>query len=326
MWPGRPGRPDRPARSGRTPLAACAAAVVLAALALAPVAGCQQVDNGVTGQVRIATGNSAAVYYRYGLAYRDLLQRLLPRVHSTVLTTPASGVNVAMVEQGQAEVGFTQADIVTKARPDSLAAIARIYDDCLHLVVRSDDPAETLPDLHGRTVSMGEAGSGTEVTAGRLLTVAGLDPTKDLRAAWLGLDASVDALRLEMIDAFFFSGGLPVAAITALAAGADPPDQPQEYVAPLRSAFGDHYAERVIPGSNYRTPPVVTIGIPNYLVVASTLPEPMAYALTWALFSGREDIARAHPVGAGLSSRNAIGTPPLRLHPGAARYYRSSKI
>ena len=318
---------SRPRRPGPAWRAVSALLVVLAAATVAPTAGCQQVDTRITGQIRIATGSSAAVYYRYGVAYRDLIHRLLPRIEPSVLTTAASAANVAMVEQGDAQVGFTQADIVTLARPGSLAALARIYDDHLHLVVRAEDSFTNLPALRGRRVSIGETGSGTEVTALRLLTVAGIAPDRGLTASRLGLDASVTALQTGLIDAFFFSGGLPVAAIAGLAA-----NRPirliglREYVAPLRRAFGDHYTERVVPSSAYHAPPVVTIGIPNYLVVAGTMSDAMAYALTWALFTGRERITRAHPVGASLGHRTAIGTPPLPLHPGAARYYRAAKI
>ena len=51
-------------------------------------------------------------------------------------------------------------------------AVARVYDDQLHLVTTSGGPVRTVADLRGRRVSVGAPGSGTEITATRLLEVA----------------------------------------------------------------------------------------------------------------------------------------------------------
>ncbi|MBT8224057.1 MAG: TAXI family TRAP transporter solute-binding subunit [Dactylosporangium sp.] len=301
------------------------------ALLAATAAACRNAEKQISGPIEIATGSPTAVYHRYGTAYGALIREALPRTRPTVMITAASGENIALLERGTAHIGFAQADIVSSASPGSIAALARLYDDCLHLVVRADDPIWSVADLRGRKVSIGEAGSGTEVTAGRLLSIAGQDssgpaPMADVRVRRLGLNASTTALLERRIDAFFFSGGLPVAAIAQLRE-----TLPlklidlQAYAMTMRQAFGDHYLERVIPISAYGMSPALGIGIPNYLVVATAMPRPTAHALTRVLFAGREHLAEAHPAGASLDRRSAISTPPLSLHPGAAQYYRSVK-
>lgn len=312
----------------------------LAALLAVPVLAlaCDPADDDVRGRIAIATGSTGAVYYAYGTAYAALLRRELPGVRPAVLPTAASERNVEMVLDGSAQVAFTQADIAAAAlgparpgadapaRHGTLTALARLYDDYFHLVVRDDGPVRSLADLPGHRVSTGEEGSGTFVTATRLLAVAGIEPTRDLAERRLGLDDSVTALRAGRIDAFFFSGGLPVTAIAGLARDTRVRlVDLGRYVAPMRRAYGDYYTERILPGSTYGLPPVVSIGIANYLVVRDDLPEPMAYALTRVLITGRDQLARAHPAGARLNRRNAISTQPLRLHPGAVRYYRKTK-
>ena len=295
-------------------------------LTLLPLAGCQHTDRSVSGPVRIATGSPTAVYYRYGLALHDLIHTMLPRTQPAVLTTAASAENIAMVENGTAQLGFTQADIAATVTPGAIMALARLYDDCLHLVVRADGDIWSLADLKQHRVSIGEAGSGTQFTADRLLMIGGIDPEGDISRQRLGLDDSAAALLDRKVDAFFFSGGLPVAAVAKLARTTSIRlIDLRDYVAPLRRAYGAHYTERVVPQSTYGIAPVVSIGIPNYLVVSPSMSAELAYALTMVLFSGREQLARAHPVGASLNYRNAISTPPLLLHPGAERYYRSVK-
>lgn len=299
---------------------------LLAAASTALLAACQSDGAEATGTLRIATGSPGAVYYRYGSAIADLARRYLPHVHASVLSTNASKDNVDFVADGRADVGFTQADIAADSdatRPRRLNALARLYDDYIHVVVAADGPIIALRDLAGRRVSVGAEGSGTAVTADRVLDVNGVHVDR----AELGLDESVQALRERRIEAFFFSGGLPVSSIGDLARQfpirlLDLADS----VPTLRRRYGDYYAERVVPASTYRgITATVAIGIANYLVVRPSMPEPLAYGVTRLLFDGRDELARAHQAAARLNIRSAISTPPLPLHPGAVRYYRAQK-
>jgi TRAP transporter TAXI family solute receptor len=293
-------------------------------------AGCTSGEPEPSGPVRIATGSQTAVYYVYGGAIARLIRERLPKVQPAVLVTAASAQNVKMLLEGSAEVGFTQADIAadTPDAPRSLTALARLYDDYVHLVARLTGPIRTFADLIGHKVSIGAPGSGTGVTANRLLSVglAGLPGT--VQKLQFGLDDSAAALRAGTIDAFFFSGGLPVQAIASLAQSVTLHlVDLHNYVKPLRDKYGEYYTDRVVPRSTYSgVEAAQTIGIPNYLVVPASMPQSMAFALTKLLFDGRDTLAKAHPAGARLNVRAAISTPPLNLHPGAARYYRTIKV
>lgn len=275
--------------------------------------------------VRIATGSRNAVYYALGSALARVIDQDLPNTDASVLVTAASAENLQLVASGRAEVGFTQADVlVTGGVPaPSMVALARVYDDLLHLVVRGDSPIRTLEDLAGRKVSVGAQGSGTAVTVRRLLTVArarGIDERQ------LNLDDSVAALTARDIDAFFFSGGLPVAGIKELSAAV--PTRLvdlSKWAGDLRKTYSDVYVVRDVPLSAYRMPAVATVAVPNLLVVASSMDEDLAFDLTRLLLERREVLAAAHPAAERLDIRSAIATLPVPLHPGAARYYRSIK-
>jgi TRAP transporter TAXI family solute receptor len=281
------------------------------------------------GRLRIATGSQTAVYHALGTSLGEIIDQELPGADPEVLVTAASVENVALVSAGAAEIGFTQADILNTRgeQPDPrISALARVYEDLLHLVARADGPVRTLADLRGGRVSVGAAGSGTEVTVDRLLAVADLDgPGRIDRRRW-GLDRSAQALRSGELDAFFFSGGLPVRAIEELNAetGARIIDL-AEWIEPMRTAHGDVYVVRDVPASVYRLSPVSTIAVPNLLIVPTAMPEQTAFALTRLLFERRQTLAGAHPAAERLESRSAIATMPVPLHPGAADYYRSIK-
>jgi TRAP transporter TAXI family solute receptor len=277
-------------------------------------------------RVRIATGSPTAVYHAIGTAMAALIERELPGTDASVLSTAASAENMNLVSRGNAEIGFAQADVlVTGGEPaPGLVALARVYDDLLHLVVRADSGISSLEDLKGRQVSVGARGSGTTVTVGRLLAVAGMPDA--VRRRELSLDDSILALERREIDAFFFSGGLPVTGIKQLGddVGIRIVDL-SAWAGDLRRAYSDVYVVRDVPTSAYSVPPVATIAVPNLLVVSQTMPEDLAHDLTRLLMERRGDLASAHPAAERLELRAAIATSPVPLHPGAARYYRSVK-
>jgi uncharacterized protein len=304
--------------------------VLLAAIVLstvgAGVAGCPSSDAGVpAGQLRIATGSPGGVYYIYGRGIADAVRRRIPELKPTVLETAASRQNLRLVSTGEAEIGFAQADTAadTVAAGAKVVALARLYDDYLHLVVRKDSTISKLADLVGKRVSIGAQESGTVGTTRRLL---GVGQVTGIQEQLLGLDDSAAALEAGTIDAFFFSGGLPVGRVRELAARVPLRLVPiGQYAGDLRAKFGQYYAEHTVPESTYGLPPVSTIGIPNYLVVSADMPEQTGYALTRLLFDEQPELAKAHPVAARLNPREAIYTHPLALHPGAERYFREIK-
>ncbi|MFR9776435.1 TAXI family TRAP transporter solute-binding subunit [Micromonospora sp. MS34] len=311
---------------GRRRVAAPVALLMLLFPTLVGVAACRDEPREPV-RIRIATGSPTAVYHAFGKSLATILNRELPGVQARVVVTAASAQNVRLVGSGQAELGFTQADVLPPRSPEhpTVLAVARVYDDLLHLVTTAGGPVRTLTDLRGRRVSVGADGSGTEITATRLLQVAHLDGDQ-VHQEHLGLDDSVAALRDGRIDAFFFSGGLPVRGVAELAGStAVRMVDLAEWAEPLRRRYGQVYVTREIPRSVYGTDPVSTVANPNYLIVRADLPEPLVRAVTQLLMERRAELAAAHPAAGRMSPRSAIVTTPLPLHPGAADWYRSSK-
>jgi uncharacterized protein len=305
------------------------------AAAAASLGGCATEPSYSSGALRIATGGRGGVYYAYGTGLADIVQDQMPRLRPEVLVTAASVENLRSVSGGTAEVGFTLADSAALAHsglppfaaPLQIAALARLYDNYLHVVVRRDAEVRTVGGLGGMHVSVGAPGSGTELIARRVLDLVGVNVEIDIRASQLGVDESSAALSKGVIDAFFWSGGLPTTAIAMLAEtmpirlldlGA--------IVPPLRERHGQTYSERTIPASAYGLgAPVATVGVPNYLVVSVTMADELAYDLIRVMFASRRVLALAHPEARRLDRVSAINTSPVPLHSGAQRYYRDAK-
>ena len=92
-----------------------------------------------------------------------------------------------------------------------------LYPNRMHVVTVEGRGINKMADLKGKRVSTGSPGSATEVMAFRVIEAAGLDKDKDMKRERLGVAESVNAIKDSKIDAFFWVGGLPTAAVTDLA-------------------------------------------------------------------------------------------------------------
>ncbi|GIH13994.1 TAXI family TRAP transporter solute-binding subunit [Rugosimonospora africana] len=309
-------------------------AAVPAALA-GSLAACSAGSEFPAGPFRIASGGEGGVYYAYAHGIANVVQAALPRLRPVVLATAASVENLRLVSHDGSAVGFATADVAADAyrgtasfaTPLPVVALARVYENYLHLAVRRDLRVTVLSQLRGRRVSIGPVGSATEVVATRLLSLAGMDPARDLRADGLDPDAAARAVAAGVLDAMFFSGGVPTAAIVDLSRRVPITlVDLSGYLPALRERYGEVYFARTIPASAYGLDvPTATVGVPNFLVVERSMPQRLAYRLVKALFEHRNLLAAAHPEGQRLDRGAAIATDPLPLHPGAVRYYREAK-
>lgn len=308
-------------------------AVVVSLLVLAPAASAQST------RLSIATGGTGGVYYPYGGALANLLSDNLDDTEVTAEATAASVDNMYLIDTQDADIAFVLADTAFDAvngsapfeAPINGMALATLYNNYTQIVVNDDAGIASLADLEGKRVSVGSPGSGTEVIANRILEASGIDPQEGIERDQLGAAESADALRDGNIDAFFWSGGLPTAAITDLASTPNLSISllPHGEVADaLREAYGPFYGSEVIPAETYpnQSEDVEVVVVPNVLVVSGEMDEQLAYDITRIMFEGQADLAAAHPAANDLTLENAVQNSPIPFHPGAIRYYEEQGI
>jgi TRAP transporter TAXI family solute receptor len=308
--------------------------VLLAAIA------CGRSDAPRPRFLSIATGGTGGVYYPYGGGLAKILSEHLPGVRATAEVTAASVDNLKLIRDGRADVAFALADTLSDAvggrgafdgRPVPAVALAVLYGNLTQVVTLSRSSIHSVSDMRGKTISTGAPGSGTEVIAFRLLRAAGLDPDRDLRRQGLGASESADALKDGKIDAFFWSGGLPTAAVLDLShtSGITIRLLPTVDLLPaLRRDYGELYFPLEVPARTYQGVPdaVPVVGVANILVVNASMPEPLAYDITRLLFERQPELAAIHPEARHLAPATAVKGSPASFHPGAMRWYRESGV
>ena len=303
--------------------------------ALLVTCGCRS-DKPRAQFISIATGGTGGVYYPYGGGLAKVLNESIPGIRASAEVTAASVDNLKLIRDRKADLAFALADSVADAAngrgafngaPVPVAGLAVLYSNYTHLVTLTARGITSVSDLRGRRVSTGSPGSGTEVIAFRILRAAGLDPDKDVTRQGLSASESADSLKDSKIDAFFFSGGVPTAAVQDLShsPGISVRLIPtSEFVQSLQREHGDLYFPLTIAASAYPgvTSPIQVVGVANLLVVNTAMPEQLAYDITRVLFEKQPELAAIHPEARNLSLQGATQGSPVKFHPGAIRYYR----
>jgi TRAP transporter TAXI family solute receptor len=212
-----------------------------------------------------------------------------------------------------------------------LRTVAVLYPNNMHIVTVEGTGIEKVSDLKGKRVSTGAPGSGTEVKGLRILEAYGLDPDKDMKRDKLGVSESAGALKDRKIDAFFWDGGLPTAAVTDL--GATPGIKIKlighdDAIPKMRAKYGPLYVKGIIPAKTY---PGQNVDIPmavvwNLLVCHEKMKGDVAYDIVKTLFDHKPELIASHKDARYLSLEPQAGGSPIPLHPGAIRYFTEKGV
>lgn len=282
----------------------------------------------------IGTGGTGGVYYPLGGGMANILTKNVPGWQVTAEVTGASVDNMKLLNSGKTDVGFTMADTaweayigVDKFKDGKIPVrtLAVLYPNRTHVVTVEGTGINSMQDLKGKRISVGSPGSGTEVLALRLLEAYGL--TNEVKRERLSVAESVNAIKDRKIDAFIWSGGLPTAAVTDLAATPGTKIKLIDHsdaIEAMNKKYGPLYVKDVIPQTTYAgmDKPASILTVWNILAVNEKMPDAVAYTIIKTLFDHKPDLVATHKEAANLSiDFQTTSHSPIPFHPGAIKYF-----
>jgi TRAP transporter TAXI family solute receptor len=343
------------AAAGRPIFLTTILAAALLAVAFSVVCGADnsksiaQTQNALDGTrlFRIGTGGAQGTYFPIGtLIARAISESDASCVKSTDCGVPdllavaqqsnGSVSNVEAISAGVLEAGMVQADVAhwaytgtgvfaKKQKRADIRAIASLYRESVHLVVRRHSGMQTMSDLAGRRISLDEPGSGTLVDARIVLDAHGLEEA-DLKPVYTKPQYAAEKLTEGTLDAFFIVAGFPTESVMALTSRNTATLLPIERdVAKRIQKRYPFLTPSVIPAETYPGVPATrTLSVHAQLLVRASLSDELAYAITRELWSERtrQLLEKGHPKGREIRVESALQGIPIPLHPGAEKFYR----
>ncbi len=312
----------------------------LAAAALLPpvLSGC---TGSRPGLLTVAGGEAGGFYLEFSTLLAASLERHGVAQKAVAVATGGSLDNLAQLRDGRATLAVSLADAVAGPAVDAtgggaapLAALGKVYENYVHCVVRKGGGITALSQLSGRTVAVGQPGSGTSLTTPRLLAAAGLGTSAEAGPAAqgsvavvsLGLNDGLAALKAGTVDALFWSGGVPTAAISAAQQEVPLALLDLSSLLPeLRARHGAQYDRVFIPAESYPGVPAVwTVGTANLLLCRADLDSGTVERTVQLLVNHAGELIPQSSLGVQfLSPETLINTAGIPLHPAAAAAYRA---
>jgi len=281
------------------------------------------------------------VYYPLGGGMAALLSKYVNGMQATAEVTGGSVANLQLISTAKPYIALTMADATLDAykgedkfkdKPVPVRTLMILYPNRMHVVTIEGTGINKISDLKGKRVSTGSGGSATEVMAFRVIEAGGLDKDKDMRRERLGVAESVNALKDRKIDAFFWVGGLPTAAVTDLANSPGVKIKMIDHadlVPAMNKKYGNLYIRDTITKDVYKgmdkDNPQATVM--NLLVAHEKMDDKTAYNIVKAVFDHRDELIRAHKEAENIKLEiQKKDASPIPWHPGAVRYFTEKGV
>ncbi|HEX2200102.1 MAG TPA: TAXI family TRAP transporter solute-binding subunit [Burkholderiales bacterium] len=291
--------------------------------------------------ISIATGGTGGVYYPMGGGMAAVLSKYVDGMQATAEVTGGSVANLQLIGTGKPYIALTMNDAALdalkgqdkfKGKPVPVRTLMILYPNRMHVVTIEGTGINTIKDLKGKRVSTGSGGSATEVMAFRVIEAAGLDKDRDMTRERLGVAESVAALKDRKIDAFFWVGGLPTAAVTDLANSPGVKIKMIDHadlVPAMNKKYGDLYVKDTIAKSVYNgmQKDNAQATVMNILVAHQKMDDKTAYNIVKAIFDHRDELIRVHKEAENFKLENQKKeASPLPWHPGAVKYFAEKGV
>jgi TRAP transporter TAXI family solute receptor len=314
--------------------------IALAVLAVCAIGGVFPALAQQGSRISITTGGTGGVYYPMGGGMANVLSKYVPGLQATAEVTGGSVDNLKLIGAGKSEVGFSMVDAAWEASQGldkfkdgkvNARTLMVLYPNKMQVVTIDGTGITKLADLKGKRVSTGSAGSGTEIMALRVLEAVGLDGKKDIKQERLGAAESVNAIKDRKIDAFFWVGGVPTAALTDLAATPGIKIRlidHAEAVDAMNKKYGPLYTKGTIAGNAYQgmDKAVDNIDVWNILVTNDKMSDAMAYSIVKTLMEKKPELVAVHKEAENIDLKNQKTGSPIPFHPGAQKYFEERGV
>jgi TRAP transporter TAXI family solute receptor len=290
-------------------------------------------------EIAIGTASRAGVYFQVGQAICRLLNAETAQ-HGVVCKAPptdGSIDNLRQIRAAKRQLGIVQSDWQYHAvngtgtfeavgSDTDLRALFSVHGESFTVVARRDAGIESLDDLKGKRVNIGNPGSGQRATLEVLMAAKGWD--KNVFSLANELSASEQSLALchDRVQAMVYVVGHPNASVAQAVNLCD------ALIVPVTGPVVDrllaenpYYARTQVPGGAYKgnPKPVGTFGVKATVVASTRLSPDTAYLLVKTVFENLDDFKKQHPAFANLEAadmiKDGLSAP---LHDGALRYYR----
>ncbi len=284
----------------------------------------------------MGTGGPAGTYYAFGGILCQVVGEDLG-ISMTAVTTGGSGANLESMGAVY-QLATVQSDVMTYAfegtnsfaesgKLDNFRVLCALYAETVQIVT-IDPSIKSVADLKGKSVCVGDQGSGTYYNTIDVLAAYGMT-LDDINPVYQSFDASTESVQDGKIDAAFLCAGAPTPAVATLASAKNInlisiDDEHMEKL--LKDC--PYYASYTIPAGTYDGLDVdtQTVTVKATLICSANMTDECAYNIVKSIFDNKDAITALHAKGAELDLTFATEGIAVPFHDGAAKFFSENGI
>ena len=282
--------------------------------------------------ITIATGTVGVSYYPLGTAIAKIWGENIDGIRAKAIKTAGTAQNIQLMKENKADVAFLDGLYyyayngkgIYEGNPhEFIKALVPLYPEPIYLLTAKGSGIRNLTDLRKQRVSVGDIGSGTEITARELLEAAGLDPVNDIIPFNLGVSETAKAFAEHRIDAAIVAGSTGMAGIKeATAIDAVEFLSIPENIRKIVMEETPYWVPCVIPAGTYRgqNKDIETYASWNVLAVHVNFPEDTVFEMVKILYEKKEMLVNVRRAMESMTPEN-LKHILIPFHPGAERFY-----
>lgn len=309
-------------------------ALLLASLGLTSVASVALAQGFLT----IGTGSTTGVYFPVGTGMAKMVNDSNSGLRANARSTGGSVFNMNALASGELDMAIVQNDIAYYAfkgtgiqafegkANNKVRTLAVLYPEVLHVIARKDAKINSIADLKGKRVVIGDLGSGTEQTARQVLEAYGLKFDDLGQALRVSPAQGISLMQDKRADALFYTVGVGASAISQIAQTVDVNLVPVSgnQAANLIKKY-PFYVRYNIPAKSYKGQgaTVPGVAVQATLVATTALSDDTVYKAMKAMFGNEAALKALHPsLATNFSKDKAVKGLPAPLHPGAVKFWK----
>ena len=309
-------------------------ALLLAALMVFALCAC----GSSAKEYSFTTGGDQGTYYGFGGVLGSYLGQNTD-VSVNVVSSGGSAANITgIVVDGIYDLATVQSDVMTYAyngtnsfaeggAMSDFRVLGGLYAETVQIFTCNPD-IKSVADLAGRSICVGDVGSGTYFNTVDVLAAYGLT-LDDVNAVYQSFADSAESIKDGKIDAAVLTAGAPTTAIVDLTTAKDVylVSIDDEHMEKLL-ADCPWYASYTIPAGTYKgvDTDTVTVTVKATLVCRADLDDDVAYTIVSTIYNNADAIAALHAKGAELSLDFATDGIAVPFAAGAAKFFAENGI
>ncbi|MGB7240528.1 MAG: TAXI family TRAP transporter solute-binding subunit [Sulfitobacter sp.] len=274
--------------------------------------------------------------YTWSAGIADVINKNVEGIEVTAEETKGYVANINLLQSGEMEASMATSLSSYEAwaatgpyagsEPGKILSWMSIAPVAMHIITLEGSGIDTVADLKGKRIGMGQPGGVSMLDANALMDmVAGVD----FEPFRVRLGDMVDMLSDGNIDAALWNGSFPLPPVIKLSAQRDVKLVPisDEFFADINAKYPPYF-RLSIPGGTYEdvAEDTATYGLANGLVISADVSEDRVYEMTKAVFENLDALTGVHPAFGRVSKDTVLNGFGAPLHPGALKYYREIEV